>query len=204
MSGLVLIKGLIQNIEQDIVNFRNLIESNKQYIIANKNTLSAFKTDTIREDKRLLMTYILGGTSSASFVPTQTIYNEMKFSGKVNFILNDSINTQIQKYYDGVSQIIEVQTSNEKLMHKLSVSTMYYVDLNSLINLVLPEYAKIELDAFDNSFFYEPLKSDKVKEFANLISIRQFLMSLIVSSFEDGLNKAITLKQNMNEYLDTK
>ena len=128
----------------------------------------------------------------------------MKFSGKVNYILTDSIRNKIQKYYNKIIETLDVIASNEKLIHELGISTIHYLDFNSALQIIIPEYVKMEIDEFDNSFFYEPLESTKVKEFANLISLRQILMVNIDGTYIDLLQNGIILKQNLIDYLDTK
>lgn len=200
----VLLSGLIQNIHQDIINLKALKKEDSLYLIANKTLLNAFKSDSLKIDKSFLKTNIIYGAFSPSFNPTQTIFNEMKFSGKVNYISTDSIRNKIQRYYDNTTSTLDVLEANEKLIHELGISTGRYLDLNSTFQLILPEYAKMELDEFDNSFFYEPLDSEKVKEFANLISTRQVLTVLIDDAYNSLLQEGIILKQNLTEYLNTK
>lgn len=196
MEEKALLSGLIQNIGQDIINFRVNIKSDSLFLIANKVLLSAFKNDSIRKDKSLLKLNIINGTFTNLFTPTQTVFNEMKFSGKVNYILNDSIRNKIQKYYDKIIATLNVLATNEKIIHELGIPTMHYLDFNSTLQIIIPEYAKMEFDEFDNSFFYKPWESIKVKEFANLISLKQILMVLIDNTYIDLLQNGIILKQN--------
>ncbi|MDY8134277.1 DUF6090 family protein [Aquimarina sp. 2201CG5-10] len=199
-----LLSGLIQNIDQDIISLKTLRKEDSLYLIANKTLLSAFKIDSIRKNKTFLKLNIIQGAFSSSFNPTQTIFNEMKFSGKIGYISTDSIRNKIQKYYDNSISTLDVLETNEKLIHELSLSIGDYLDLNSTFQLILPEYAKIELNEFDNSFFLEPLESKKVKEFSNLIATRQVLMVLIDESYDNLLQEGIILKQNLIKYLKTK
>lgn len=199
-----LLSGLIQNIDQDIRNLKALKKEDSIYLIANKTLLSAFKNDAIKTDKSFLKLNIIKGAFSSSFNPTQTIFNEMKFSGKISYISTDSIRNKIQKYYDNSIATLDVLDSNEKLIHELSISTGQYLDLNSTFQLMLPDYAKIEWDDFDNSFFYEPTDSEKVKEFSNLIATRQILMVLIDDAYSDLLQEGKSLKKSLVTYLSTK
>ncbi|NAS30725.1 hypothetical protein GTQ40_07060 [Flavobacteriaceae bacterium R38] len=200
----ILLSGLIQNIDQDIISLKVLKEKDSLYLIANKTLLSAFKNDSIRVNKSFLKLNIINGSFSPSFNPTQTIFNEMKFSGKINYISADSIRNKIQKYYDNSISTLDVLETNEKLIHELSISIGRYLDLNSTFQLILPEHAKIELDEFDNSFFNESITSEKVKEFSDLITTRQVLMVFIDDAYKGLLQEGIKLKQDLTEYLNAK
>lgn len=200
----VLLSGLINDIDQDIINLKGFIKGDSLYLSANRVLLDAFKHDSIRENKELLKHNTLYASGFASFSPSKTMFNLMVTSGKINYIAADSLRNKIQKYYDNIKEVMSILKSNERLMFDLSISSLQYVDINSSFQLALPEYAKLELDEFDNSFFYEPIGSAKVKKFANLVTTRQYLMSNIDFGYARTILDGSILKQNLIEYLDTK
>ncbi len=200
----ILITGLIQNIDKDIKMLTNLKKSDSAFIVSNKIILSAFKNDSIRNNKSLLALNIYQSSFIGSFNPTQIIFNQIQFSGKLNYILNDSIKYKIQAYYDGVTDVMDVQESNLNVIYELGFNTFDLSDTNSALQFLLPEFAKLELDEFDNSFFYEPLQSDKVKAFANSVTLKQALMLPILREHKSLLQNGISLRQDLIEYLDSK
>ena len=73
-----------------------------------------------------------------------------------------------------------------------------------LQNSNLPDFAKIEVNAFDNSFFYEDIQSDRVKEFADKSTLKQALMVPIYSTHSQLLQEGIALRERLMRYLDEK
>ncbi len=200
----ILITGLIQNIDKDIKMLTSLKKQDSIFIDANRIIISAFKNDSIRNDKSLLALIIVQSSFSSSFNPTQITFNQMQFSGKLNYVLNDSIKNNIQSYYDNVAVVMDLQESNLNTIYDLSSYLIDYVDVNSALQFVLPEFAKIELDGFDNSFFYEPIQSNKVKEFVNRGTVKQTAMLPIYLAHSKLLQEGIELRQNLIEYIDEK
>lgn len=200
----VLIKGLILNIEKDIKNLNYLVKADSIFMDANKILLSAFKNDSIRNNKRLLTTSIINSVYASSFSPTQIIFNQMQYSGKLNYILNDSIKNNIQSYYDYVAIVMDVQESNLNLIYDFTASSGAFLDANSALQPILPEFAQEELDEFDNSFFFEPLQSDNVKEFADNLTGKQILMFPVLNSHKSLLIAGMQLRQDLTAYLDVK
>jgi len=200
----ILIAGLIQNIDEDIKGLKTLKKSDSIFLSANKILLSAFKNDSIRKNKSFLASNIFYSMMATSFNPTQTIFNQMEFSGKLNYVSNDSIKNKIQFYYDNVKDVMDGQEINLKIIFELNMDLNNLLDINSSFQSLIPQFAKMELDEFDNLIFYEPLQSKKVKEFANIITTKQALMSSIYYGHNSLLQNGIEIKRNLIEYLDSK
>lgn len=198
-----ILSGLVNDIDQDISNLKYLIELDSAYLIANKVLLDAFKHDSIRENKDLLKYNIVVASMVPSFTASRTVFNQMESSGKINYIVNDSIRSEIQRYYDLLTEVMDYRQDNIKIIHELSTSALKYLDFNSSVQILLPEYAQIELDDFDNSLFYEPLTSSKTQGFADLITTRQLLMYSIDEGYFDLLQEGKALKRNLIKYKDT-
>ena len=200
----ILLDGLIQNIEKDIKNLTRLKQQDSIFIDANKIVLSAFKNDSIRNNKPLLVQKSAQASFISSFTPTQIIFNQMQFSGKLNYILNDSIKNNIQSYYDNIANVMNSQESNLNFIYDLNFELIKYSDANSALQSILPDYAKMELEEIDNSFFYEPIQSDKVKEFANMTTAKQAVMLSIYFAHSNLLQEGIELRQSLIEYRNEK
>ncbi len=198
----ILIAGLIRNIEEDIksLTFVNKIDST--FIDANRILLSALKNDSIRRNKPLLKQKIYEGSFSSSFVPNQIIFNQIQFSGKLNYILNDSIKNSIQSYYDNVSYVLDFQDTNLNLIYSAGIDLIPFFNINSVLQNRLPDYAKMEVEAFDNSFFYKSTQSVSVKEFANKSTFKQALMVPLYSMHSELLQEGIALRERLIRYLD--
>ncbi|GMN04991.1 hypothetical protein MTsPCn5_03790 [Croceitalea sp. MTPC5] len=200
----ILITGLIQNIEEDIKSLTFVTKIDSTFIDANRILLSALKNDSIRRNKPLLKQKIYEGSFSASFVPNQIIFNQIQFSGKLNYILNDSIKNKIQSYYDNVSNVMDFQETNLKVIYSAGIDLIPFFNINSVLQDGLPDFAKMEVDAFDNSFFYESTQSDSVKEFANKSTLKQALMAPLYSTHSELLQEGIALRKRLIQYLDEK
>ncbi len=197
-----LITGLIQNIEEDIKSLTAMTKSDSIFIDANRILLSALKDDSIRRNKPLLKQKIYEGSFSSSFVPSQITFNQMQFSGKLNYILNDSIKNKIQSYYDNVSNVMDFQETNLNIIYIAGTELIPFMDVNSVLQNRLPNFAKMEVDAFDNSFFYESTQSDRVKEFAKKSTFKQALMVPLYSAHNKLLQEGIALRERLIQYLD--
>ncbi len=134
-------------------------------------------------------------------VPNQIIFNQIQFSGKLNYISNDSIKNKIQSYYNNVSNVLDFQEVNANIIYSIGVDMSAILDYNSSIQIVLPDFAKIEVDAFDNSFFYEDVQSDKVKEFISKTTVKQALMLSLYRIQGELLQEGIALKISLIQYL---
>ncbi len=200
----IIIAGLIQNIEDDIKNLIRVKKNDSIFIDANRILLSALKNDSIRENKPLLKQKIYDASFSSSFIPSQITFNQMQFSGKLKYILNDSIKSKIQAYYDNVSNVLEGQESNLNLIYGLAIELIPFLDVNSALQNGLPDFAKMEVDALDNRFFYEAIQSDRVKEFVDKSTLKQGLMVPLYSTHSELLQEGIALRERLIQYLDEK
>lgn len=198
----ILITGLIQNIEDDIKSLTSVTKGDSIFIDANRILLSALKNDSIRRNKPLLKQKVYQAAFVSSLKPNQIIFNQIQFSGKLTHILNDSIKTKILSYYDNVSNVLDYQESNLKTIYGLGVGMSDILDYNSAVQNVLPGFAKMEVDAFDNSFFYESIESDRVKEFVNKCTARQALMLPLYSTHSELLQEGIALRESLIQYID--
>ncbi|MGD1948017.1 MAG: DUF6090 family protein [Croceivirga sp.] len=187
----ILITGLIQNIEDDIQSLTTVTKGDSITIDANRILLSALKNDSIRRNKPLLKQKIYQAAFVSSLKPNQIIFSQIQFSGKLTYILNDSIKTKILSYYDNVSNVLDYQESNLNTIYGLGVGMSDILDYNSVFQNVLPDFARMEVDAFDNSFFYESIASNRVKEFVNKTTARQALMLPLYATHSELLQEGI-------------
>ena len=199
-----LITGLIQNIEDDIQSLTTVTKGDSITIDANRILLSALKNDSIRRNKPLLKQKIYQAAFVSSLKPNQIIFNQIQFSGKLTYILNDSIKTKILSYYDNVSNVLDYQESNLNTIYGLGVGMSDILDYNSVFQNVLPDFARMEVDAFDNSFFYESIASNRVKEFVNKTTARQALLLPLYSTHSELLQEGIAFRERLIQYLDDK
>lgn len=200
----VLIAGLIHDINQDISWLIDLKEIDSNYIASNKKLLNAFTTDSIKNDKSLLVSSIFNSTFTSGFIATKTTINEIISSGKLKHISNDSISNHVQLYYTSVETVMDIRTTNENLLHQLAISQLDFLDFNSSLQPALHKDSKLELNEFDNSFFHESTESKEVKKFANVITYKMVLMTFVDGACNHLLKEAIKLKQELIEYLETK
>lgn len=200
----ILITGLIRNIEEDIKSLTAVTKRDSIFIDANKILLSALNNDSIRRNKPLMKLKILEASFTSRFIPSQITFNQLQFSGKLNYILNDSIKNRIQSYYDNVSNVLDFQDTNLNLIYSAGIDLIPFFNINSVLQNVLPDFAKMEVDAFDNSFFYEAKDSERVKEFANKSTFKQTLMLPLYRTHSELLQEGIALRESLIRYLDEK
>ena len=200
----ILITGLIQNIVDDIKNLIIVKKRDSIFIDANRILLSALKNDSIKGNKPLLKQKIYQAAFLSKLKPNQIIFNQIQFSGKLTYILNDSIKNKILSYYDNASNVVSYQESNLNTIYRLGVGMSDILDYNSALQNILPDFAKMEVDAFDNSFFYEAIESDRVKEFVNKSTARQALTLPLYSVHSELLQEGIELRESLIQYIDEK
>ena len=200
----ILITGLIQNIEDDIKNLTSVIKRDSIFIDANRILLSALKNDSIKGNKPLLKEKIYQAAFLSKLKPNQIIFNQIQFSGKLTYIFNDSIKNKILSYYDNASNVVGYQESNLNTIYRLGVGMSDILDYNSALQNILPDFAKVEVDTFDNSFFYEDIESDRVKEFVNKSTARQALTLPLYSVHSELHQEGIELRKSLIKYLDEK
>lgn len=197
----IYLSALIENVDQDISELQWLIRNDSLSLIANKILLSAFENDSIRRDKSALQFNFIQTSFINSFSPNQPVFNQLTSTAKLNYISNDSIKNQIQEYYDGVEFLVRMDSKNDNVLIDLGISIMKYSDGNSMLQSTIPEFARLELDDFDNSIFYKNLESEEVKDFASLISLRQTLLTIKDFQYRRVLKEGNSLRNNISEYL---
>ncbi|WP_323758083.1 hypothetical protein [Roseivirga sp.] len=199
-----LISGLIRDLGKDIHLLEIINTYDSLQIISDRTILAAFTTDSIRNNKTLIQKQIANGLLTIDFTVSKTFYEDLKNNGKINYLANDSIRDAVEDYYANMENMNGVFDKNDVSIRDVSVKIGTYLDINSSFQAMIPEFGKQELDEFDNSIFYEPIESPKVKELANLISMRQALKSMVLNIHKIALSDAKALKELLTNYLEEK
>lgn len=160
------------NLEEDIKELQVRLQKDSVHLTAQSNLVRAFTVDSIRSDERM-MKYSMHNSSVISyFNPQNTAFEDMKSSGNIDLIREDSLRYQILEYYNFSQRVVSSQEINNELFLKYKDQALdQLLDMNSLIDPQLPDQWNTELSPFDNSFFGEDRPLEEQEEFARLISL---------------------------------
>jgi len=198
------LNGILNSLNQDIYDLNDLTEKEMDQLEAYTTLLRSFTDPDIKNNPAFIQaigrSYVTHG-----FAGNSIIFEDMKSSGKINFIKSDILRFSILEYYNE-SQIL---SGTQNVVRNPAVAALKNqafpdnIDLNSLVeNYMLPYKWRSELDDLDLSFFDSDINSKEVKGFANRISI---MKGYVLSSYNSNISlkiRAERLKGKITEYLD--
>ena len=200
------IQGIIHDIETDVVRLSTNISLDSQKVASGNYLLNHFKNPTLKKDSIILFHFgnLLPGSH---FQQNNIMFEDMKFSGRLNIISNNSLRNNIQRYYDYGLRITEVLEGNSNYALEFFVSHIFSdeFDMNSILNEFSSSYAKsermVEVNSFDSQLFYKSQNDPTIKKFINRISINILLAQLNVKTLKTGRNNANELTNELKYYL---
>jgi hypothetical protein len=201
------IQGIIHDIESDLVKLNRQIFLDSIKVLSGNFLLNHFKNPTLKNDSIILSNFI-NLLPATYYQQNNIVFEDIKFSGRLNIISNDTLRNNIQRYYNHGEQITNVLESNSQFNFELFASHIYTgeFDMNSLLHKLGGSYANsegmVEVTSFDSKFFYKPLKDPLIKEFIDRISINILLAQLNVNRLKIGKNNAIELTSELKYYLN--
>ena len=193
------------NINEDIHDLEQRIIKDSLHLNSYTQLIKAFTSDSIKSNESELKFIIHNSAIINYFNPQNTVFDEMKFSGKLNLIQLDSLRYGILEYYNNSSKVVKSQEiNNEFIMKQKERSIDKYLDMNSLIETQLPEQWNSEISPFDNSFFNKDTSAPEMEDFGRNISLMKAGV-WINHNWKKGLLKnAEGIKIEIEEYLLTK
>jgi hypothetical protein len=195
---------LLKDVEQDIKNLEDIIKNDSVFLMANKNVLMALKDDSIIENRSVFIKTLINSAVPQFYNPTNTTFNTIKSSGKLGFFSSDTIRKKIQSYYDIVDRVKMSDQVNHNVIQKVGDPTPVDIDLNSMTKYILSESFFYELDSLDLSFYYKPINSEEIKNYANVTSKRQIAMFYIHRGHKYLLIEAKHFKKDLEIYSKSK
>lgn len=200
------LKGILENLDQDIVEFNKLLVSDTVLLNSYTTIVRAFTTDSIRSDKDYLFKALNRAQYLHAFSGSSIVFEDMKSSGKINLIRSDLLRYSILRYYNESQALIkhESEIYNPKIIEMKDKIFITNIDYNSAEPYIFPDYWVSEVDAMDLSFFDLDIKSEKVKNFANRMTYIKKVLHVNNKYRKRVLEQAKALKKEVSTYLNSK
>jgi hypothetical protein len=193
------------NIAEDINDLTVRLTKDSLHLDAYTQLIHAFTSDSIKADEERLKFLIHNSAIINYFNPQNTVFEEMKSSGKLQLIISDSLRYGIMEYYKQSRKVVTSQgINNQLIMDYRSNSLDKYLDMNSLIESQLPERWSAEISPFDARFFTTDILDPEVENFARSISLMKAGVFINHNWKVDLLESAKLTQSNIGAYLDSK
>ncbi|MFK7950787.1 MAG: DUF6090 family protein [Saprospiraceae bacterium] len=200
------LKGILNDLDQDIYELNELIYEDSLQLDAYTMLLKAFTDKDIKNNPSFIGAIGQANTYH-SFDGNSIVFEDMKSSGKINFIKSDQVRFSILKYYKESHEIIKSQNefSSPQIRTLADKAFLTNVDLNSLIEqFMFKDEWQSEIDALDFSFFDKNIDNIDVKNFANNVSMMKALVWRNHYKNRQLLFSSKDLKTKITDYLTTK
>ena len=198
------LSAISDNLNDDIRDLKNRLVKDSLHLNSYTQLIKAFTTDSIKSDESKLKHIIHNSAIINYFNPQNTVFEEMKSSGKISLIQLDSLRYRILEYYNHSNKVVTSQEVNNQffLKHK-DRSIDKYLDMNSLIESKIPSQWSAEISPFDNSFFNKDIKDPEIEDFARSISLMKAGVYINHNWKKNLLENAEELKAEIKAYLST-
>lgn len=196
------LKKMRADIETDIEEFETAIRLDSLNLEAIRHLLQKFKTEELFTQEELMQN-TLNNTFVASSIHRVITFDEMKSSGKLGLIKSDSLRQSIMLYYYSLSELDDVQNTNNRVIIDKGISiAIELLDFNSLIQAF--EFNIPEVTPLDLSFYNENRQSNELKQYQNYLAFRAFLVTTNDFWYRKILADAIKVSSEIERYLDDK
>jgi len=198
------LEGIRNNLDQDIYDLNELIGKDTLKFEMYTTLLRSFTDKTIKKNSGGFIYAIGQSYVTHTFNGNSIVFEDMKSSGKINYIQSDVLRFSILEYYNESQKNIRYQ--NEQYLdefNELKRNAFHdNIDLNSLIeDFMFGKRWNASLDQLDLSFFDADVNSDKVKKFANRLSVMKVLLQKNHRNNLDLVYKAKRLREKIKKYL---
>ena len=201
------IQGIIDDIKTDVVNLNRNILLDSQKVVSGNFLLNHFKNPTLKKDSIFLF-HFSNSLPATYYQQNSIVFDDIKFSGRLNIISDPSLRNNIQRYYSHGLQITDVLAANSNFALELYVSQIFSdeFDMNSILNEFGSIYASsermIEVNSFDSRLFYESPNDPTIKELINRLSINILIAQLNFTRLKIGRSTADELTNELKYYLN--
>jgi hypothetical protein len=201
------LQGIINDIELDLANLNYLITTDSLKVKSGKYLLNHFKNPTHKNDS-LLLKQFSNTIPSTGYNQTDNVFEDLKSSGRLNYISNDALRKKIQEYYIDGEHIIKALNDNNSMSREIYTKHILSgeFDINSVLFAIydfqtLDLKDIVEVSSFDSQFFYKPLNDPVIKEFIDRTSMNILLSQLNENRLKIGREKANNLISELKYYL---
>ena len=198
------LNGIVANLDEDIIELSSLLKRDTITFKAYTGILMPFKDPSMK----VYTPGFLGSTIAPSqfthqFDGNSIVFEDMKSSGKINYIQSDALRFSLLEYYNNSKKFVDIHKNNNTIINQLKDEAFTdNIDLNSLIEgfLFRGEWSA-QLDPLDLSFFSKDKNDINVKRFANRVSLMKGLLQVNHSGNDYLLERSRKLKTLIQSYL---
>ena len=191
-----------ENLSEDIKELQQRLKKDTVHLDSYTLLMKAFTSDSIKLDEDT-MRFIMHNSSIINyFNPQNTVFEEMKSSGKLDLIKSTELRFGIMEYYNNSNKVVTSQEINNDMILRYRESSIdKKLDMNSLIEAKLPGQWNTEIDSFDLSFFDKNYSDPEVQEFARYVSLMKGGVMINHNWKKKLLKEAEEIKVQIERYL---
>lgn len=198
------LNGIVSNLDEDIIELSDLLKRDSITFKAYTNILMPFKDPNIK----VYTPAFIGGTIAPSqythqFDGNSIVFEDMKSSGKINYIKSDALRFALLEYYNASENFVDTHKKNNTIINQLKDEAFTdNIDLNSLIEgFIFKGEWSAQLDPLDLSFFLKDKKDPEVKRFANRVSLMKGILKVNHIGNDYLMERSKKLKALILDYL---
>ena len=197
------LEGIVSNLDEDINELEGIIEQDTTTLMAYTALLKPFIDTEMNVYSRDFITNIGICQFVHQFDGNSIVFEDMKSSGKINYIQSDALRFAILEYYNLSSSVVQNHITNNAMISNLKDEAFTVnLDLNSLIDgFAFKDPYQAELDALDLSFFKRDKNDAEVKVFANRLSLMKGYLNINYQRSGFLNERARKLKELIINYL---
>ncbi len=200
------LKGIVTELDLDIYDLKELEQRYSYQEQSYSMLLKAFDNVPMRNTTMFIRAVGMANTCY-TFEGNDNVFEDMKSSGRINYIQSDQLRLKILKYYKEANASRKAQReSTVPQMRGLSERAfLTNLDMNSFIEgYMFDSTDGVEVDPLEFSFFDKDKNSDEVKSFANHVSMMKAIVEFVSDNNDKLLFNAEKLKDAILTYLDGK
>jgi len=201
------LSGIVANLERDIIELKDLLKRDTITFEAYTNILMPFKDTTTKVyTPQFIGITIAQSQFTHQFAGNNIVFEDMKSSGKINYINSDALRFALLEYYNDSETYAETHKKNNIIINQLKDEAFTdNLDLNSLIEgFIFKGNWSAQLDSLDLSFFFKNKNDVAVKQFANRVSLMKGLLKVNHTYNDYLLERSRKLKVLILDYLNGK
>jgi len=202
------LEGIVKDIKIDIDRLEENIILDSIKVHSGNFLLDHFKNPTKKKDSVLLANFS-NLSPLTGFQQNDIVFGDIKSSGRLIIILNDSLRNHIQRYYNHGTRIADVLEANNKIFKDIYMQPLFngQYNMNSILSSLGITYAAseglTEVTAFDSKQFYKSKDALETKAFIDRLSMAIILSQLNVRRLIIGKENAFALIEDINGYLES-
>lgn len=191
-----------ENLKEDIEDLQGRLRKDTVHLDSYTKLMLAFSDDRIKFDEDSLKFFIHNSAIINYFNPQNTVFEEMKSSGKLHLIRSDALRYGIMDYYNHSNKVVRSQEiNNSTILRYRENSIDEKLDINSVIESKLPNRWCAEINPLDVSFFDKNISDPEVQEFARNISLMKGGVWINHNWKRNLLANAIEVRAQIEKYL---